>query len=111
MTMDAPIPPVTVAICTINRLPFLKRAVEGALHQLEAYPKAELWVIDNGSSDGTQDYLAGLAAQSDRVHWAHEPRRAKGGSAAWSSSWRRTTASASSAAASIRNGRSRRRRG
>ena len=75
MTMDAPIPPFTVAICTINRLPFLKRAVEGALRQLEAYPKAQLWVIDNGSSDGTQDYLAGLVAQSDRVHWAHEPRR------------------------------------
>jgi GT2 family glycosyltransferase len=72
---SGPIPAFTVAICTVNRLPFLRRAIDGALRQLEAFPAAQLWIIDNGSTDGTHDYLAALCARSERIHWAHEPRR------------------------------------
>ena len=57
--MTAPL--VTVALCTHNHLPRLKRTL-AALQVLEGPPQGwELLVVDNASSDGTADYLAGTA--------------------------------------------------
>lgn len=55
--MSAPL--VTVALCTHNHLDRLKLTL-AALKTLEGPPQGwELLVVDNASSDGTADYLAG----------------------------------------------------
>ncbi|MDY7014518.1 MAG: glycosyltransferase family 2 protein [Cyanobacteriota bacterium] len=57
----------TIAIATYNRLLFLKRAIETALAQTV---ECEVVVVDDGSSDGTQEYVESLsqklAASGDR---------------------------------------------
>ncbi|MCA1992122.1 MAG: glycosyltransferase, partial [Coleofasciculus sp. S288] len=52
---------VSIVVTTYNRLPLLKRAVESALAQ--TYP-CEVVIADDGSTDGTEDYVRSL---SDRV--------------------------------------------
>ncbi|NEQ63663.1 MAG: glycosyltransferase family 2 protein, partial [Moorea sp. SIO4A1] len=44
----------SVVITTYNRLDLLKRAIESALAQ--TFP-CEIVIVDNGSSDGTEDYV------------------------------------------------------
>lgn len=51
----------SIVITTYNRLPLLKRAVESALAQ--TWP-CEVVVADNGSTDGTEEYIRSLG---DRV--------------------------------------------
>lgn len=51
---------MTVVVCTSDRLAFLRKAVASVLPQLGA--DSELLVVDNGSTDGTAEFLAGLAA-------------------------------------------------
>lgn len=60
-------PLVTVYIPTFNRLPLLKRAIESVLCQ--DYRPVELIVVDDGSSDGTREYLAELAASNAQVRF------------------------------------------
>ena len=56
---------VSVYMPTKNRLALLKRAVNSVLSQ--TYPNIELHVVDDGSSDGTFDYLSELSRQNSRV--------------------------------------------
>lgn len=49
-------PKVTIAIPTLNRVTFLRLALESALAQ--TYSNIEIIVSNNASSDGTADYLA-----------------------------------------------------
>lgn len=49
---------VTIYITTKNRLNLLKRAIDSVFQQ--TYPNIELIVVDDGSDDGTQDYLLSL---------------------------------------------------
>jgi glycosyltransferase involved in cell wall biosynthesis len=65
---------VTVAICTINRLALLRENIDVTLAQMQEFPNARLLVIDNGSSDGTVEYLQALAAGNSRVAVLHEAR-------------------------------------
>ena len=51
-------PTVTVVIPTYNRLPLLRAAVSSVLAQ--SFTDLELLVVDDGSSDGTAEYLAGI---------------------------------------------------
>jgi len=53
------IPLVSVYIPTKNRLPLLQRAVQSVLNQ--TYPNIELVVADDGSTDGSREYLSALA--------------------------------------------------
>ncbi len=55
------LPLVSVYITTQNRLPLLKRAVDSVLQQ--TYPKIELFVSDDGSTDGTHEYLLQMQQQ------------------------------------------------
>lgn len=54
----------SVAIATYNRLDLLRRAVESAMNQ--TIP-CEVIVVDDGSSDGTQEYMQELCATSGEV--------------------------------------------
>jgi hypothetical protein len=58
-------PLVTVAIPTYNRVAGLKAAVDSVLAQ--DYPRLEIVIADNASTDGTDLYAASLAAQEPRV--------------------------------------------
>ncbi|ACC75747.1 glycosyltransferase [Paraburkholderia phymatum] len=58
-------PLVSVYIPTKNRLPLLQRAVASVLQQ--TYPRIELVVADDGSTDGTREYLDELAASGKCV--------------------------------------------
>ena len=49
---------VSVIILTHNRLHLLKRAIDSVLSQ--SYDNIECIVVDNDSSDGTEDYCCGL---------------------------------------------------
>ena len=65
--------PISVVICTFNRLPLLTRAVESVLAQ--RHPYWELIVVDNNCTDGTCQYLEALASADPRIRWLHEPRQ------------------------------------
>lgn len=58
-------PLVTVYMPTKNRLALLKRAIASVFEQ--SYQNIELIVVDDGSSDGTADYLATLAKEHKNV--------------------------------------------
>ncbi|MBF8224472.1 glycosyltransferase [Halomonas sp. 328] len=58
-------PLVSVYLPTYNRLALLKRAVESVLCQ--TYKNIELIVVDDGSDDGTQEYLEDLSKNDGRV--------------------------------------------
>ncbi|MEL6383416.1 MAG: glycosyltransferase family 2 protein [Cyanobacteria bacterium J06626_18] len=60
----------SIVITTYNRVDFLKRAIASALNQTIA---CEIIVVDNASTDGTQDYVKGLG---DRVRYHRNPTNA-----------------------------------
>lgn len=60
-----PQPSVSVVMATYNRLTFLKEAVESVLAQ--TFGDWELLIVDDGSQDGTWDWLAGLRDHRIRV--------------------------------------------
>lgn len=58
-------PLVSVYLPTLNRMALVKRAIDSVLSQ--TYKEIELIVVDDGSSDGTLDYLSTLSRQDSRV--------------------------------------------
>jgi glucosyl-dolichyl phosphate glucuronosyltransferase len=65
----------TVAICTLNRHPYLERAVDAVLGQLAQFPDRELLIVDNGSTDGTREYLRELQSRHSNCRSVCEQRR------------------------------------
>ncbi len=63
-------PSVSILIATYNRLTFLKEAVESVLAQ--TFDDWELLIVDDGSQDGTWDWLAGLRDHRIRVFRLNE---------------------------------------
>ncbi|MEG0022448.1 MAG: glycosyltransferase, partial [Bacilli bacterium] len=57
----------TVYIPTFNRLELLQRAVESVCNQ--TYKNLEIIVVDDCSTDGTQEYLVKLSKEDERVHY------------------------------------------
>ncbi len=51
-------PPVTIVVLTWNGLAYTKKCLE-TLHQYTEYPDYRIVVVDNGSTDGTLEYLRG----------------------------------------------------
>jgi len=62
-------PKVSVCISTYNRLELLKIAIQSIFDQ--TYVNWELIVCDDGSNDGTSDYMSQL--KNDRVHYIRHP--------------------------------------
>lgn len=63
---------VCVAICTVNRLALVRETITATLAQLDDFARGRLLVVDNGSTDGTVDYLRTLAADDRRVIFVQE---------------------------------------
>jgi GT2 family glycosyltransferase len=68
-------PAISLILVTFNNLPISRLAIESALLNT-ADSDFELIAVDNGSSDGTRDYLASLAAVNSRVCLIANPRNA-----------------------------------
>ena len=83
-----PSPILSVVVCTRNRFNKLKRCVD-ALLSVTTARDWELVIVDNGSTDGTSEYLASIdQKQFNRVHvtTTFEPKR--GLAAARNRGWR-----------------------
>jgi glycosyltransferase involved in cell wall biosynthesis len=65
--------PITVAVCTRNRAALLEKAVRSVLAQAEG-KHIEILIVDNGSTDRTAPFAAGLSAAEPRVKFISEPR-------------------------------------
>lgn len=60
-------PLVTVWIPTFNRKKLLKRALDSVLAQ--SYKNIDIFIVDNGSSDGTDDFVASYMSQYESIHY------------------------------------------
>ena len=58
-------PKISIVIITRNRLRYLKECVDSI--RVQEYPNFEILIGDNGSSDGTTQYLQTLAHEDPRV--------------------------------------------
>jgi GT2 family glycosyltransferase len=63
---QAPDPEASIVAVAVDGLPFTRLCLESVLEHTEA-PAFELVVIDNGSSDGTREYLERTASRDARV--------------------------------------------
>lgn len=61
---------VSVILPTYNRAHCISRAVESVLHQ--TYSAWELLVVDDGSTDNTEEIIAAYAASDDRVRYCRQ---------------------------------------
>lgn len=64
----------SVLICTRDRLPVLRETVDLVLERLAAFRNSRLVIVDNGSQDGTAEYLATLSHLHKNVDVATESR-------------------------------------
>jgi glycosyltransferase involved in cell wall biosynthesis len=64
-------PLVSIVMPSLNQVAFMPAAVHSVLSQ--SYPHLELVVMDGGSSDGTQAWLAQRQAQDARLRWVSAP--------------------------------------
>lgn len=69
---DARAAAFTVAICTVNRLTLVRETIAATLVELGGFAHGRLVVVDNGSTDGTVEFLAALAAGDARVTLVRE---------------------------------------
>lgn len=60
------VPKVSVVIPTRNRLLMLKKAIDSVLSQTEKH--FEIIIVDDGSNDGTREFLFDLSLTDERVH-------------------------------------------
>lgn len=67
---------ITVFIPTFNRQQWLQRAVESVLQETRI--PIVLHIFDNASSDGTEGYVATLAASDARVRYTRQPENVGG---------------------------------
>ncbi|MGQ9835824.1 MAG: glycosyltransferase, partial [Thermoanaerobaculaceae bacterium] len=68
----AAFPLASIVVVTWNNLPLTKRCLASVLERTD-WPNYELWVVDNGSTDGTPAFLQELAQRDPRVHLILNP--------------------------------------
>lgn len=61
---------VSIILPTYNRAHCIKRAVDSVLRQ--TYPHWELLVVDDGSTDHTEEIMAAYAASDKRIHYKRQ---------------------------------------
>jgi glucosyl-dolichyl phosphate glucuronosyltransferase len=66
------LPDLTIAVCTRNRSPKLRRCVQALLSMDMGDFEHEVLVVDNGSTDETAAMVAVLSAQSKRLRYLQE---------------------------------------
>ncbi len=68
--------PISVIVCTRNRLESLRRYIQ-SLAQVKSTYEWELMIVDNGSNDGTSEMLASLPEYigKARLKTVYEPKR------------------------------------
>lgn len=64
----------SVVIPTYNRLSSLKRTLDSVFHQTFSPSEYEVIVVDDGSSDGTAEYLA-MLADAEHIHYLRQEHR------------------------------------
>lgn len=64
------LPKVSIVTPSFNQARFIRQTIDSVLQQ--DYPFIEYWVIDGGSTDGTQDILK---SYGDRINWISEKDR------------------------------------
>lgn len=79
----ADLPLVSIVTPSLNKGNFITETIESVLTQ--SYPRIEYWIVDGGSTDGTQDILR---RYEDRLRWISELDA--GQSAAINKGWQRT---------------------
>ena len=67
--------PVSIVMTCHDNLLFTRMCIESVLACTE-YPNYELVVVDNGSTDGTREYLAALGRRNEHVHVVLNPGNA-----------------------------------
>ena len=60
-------PKFSIIIATYNRADFLNRALDSLIAQTEA--DWEAWIIDDGSTDHTQDILKDYLSQYNNIYY------------------------------------------
>ena len=68
-------PLVSILIPVYNKLEFTKRCIE-AIERNNDYPDYEIIIMDNGSTDGTKEYLDQLIESNQRVRVIHSAENA-----------------------------------
>jgi glycosyltransferase involved in cell wall biosynthesis len=63
--------PISIAICTRNRLKLLEKAVRSVLEQAD--DEVELLIVDNDSSDDTSKFAVKLSENDARIKYIAEP--------------------------------------
>jgi glycosyltransferase involved in cell wall biosynthesis len=66
-------PTVSVLITTHNRARLVGDAIESVMAQ--SYPDWELVIVDDGSTDGTREIVAGHVKQDPRVRYVYQPNQ------------------------------------
>jgi GT2 family glycosyltransferase len=73
--LAASFPLVSVVIVTIDNLELNRQCVE-SLFERTAWPNLEVVVVDNGSTDGTAEYLSAARSRDPRLHVVLNPANA-----------------------------------
>lgn len=67
-------PAISVVICTHNRSPYLRKALESLARQEGALPPWEVLVVDNASTDETRQVVAAARGRLPDLTYVFEPR-------------------------------------
>jgi glycosyltransferase involved in cell wall biosynthesis len=68
-------PQLSVVICTLNRAPVLRGAIESFYAMAGSRDsEVELWIVDNGSTDGTAAVIREIADREPNLHHGFEGR-------------------------------------
>lgn len=67
-------PEISAVICTRNRLPYLRKALDSLNVQTLSRSQYEIVVVDNGSSDATAAYVLAQAREWPGLQYVSEPR-------------------------------------